>query len=540
VTVTTPVEVRPGRVLALGGLSSFGPLALDLYLPGLPMMAADLRTTEAATQLSLSTCMIGLALGQLLAGPLTDRVGRRRVLVFGVALFTVTAVLCALAPSIELLLFLRLLAGLGGGAGIVIARSMARDLYQGPALARVYARLMLVSGITPVLAPVLGGQLLLVTDWRGMFVALAGIGLLLLVTALAQRETLPPEQRRASGVRDTALALRDLLRDRTFLPPTVVLGLGLGAMFTYIAMASFVLQQVYGLDAQTFALVSGVNALGILICSQTSAVLVRRVGAAALLTVGVRLALGAAAVMLAGVLLSDSVLALLVPLFVLVSCTGLISPNATALALDRHGRLAGSASALLGLAQFSVAAAVPPLASIGGVSPMVLATTALSTAAAAAVAHVFVERIRPTPADQPAATPEEISAFADYNPGPREQPDNASARTDPLGRDTRLPPSDWDRRLRSRVDEPVRDRSWHVPVDPEPAEALQERRRLHWVEVAQPAEPTRLWPEQRPAEPAPAEDDDRRQEWERIAALARRARMAAGETDVDPASHWNV
>jgi DHA1 family bicyclomycin/chloramphenicol resistance-like MFS transporter len=515
VTVTAAERVRPGRVLALGSLSSFGPLALDLHLPGLPMMAADLGTTEAAAQLSLSTCMIGLALGQLIAGPLTDRIGRRRVLVPGVALFTVTAVLCALAPSITVLLVLRLFAGLGGGAGIVIARSMARDLYHGPALARVYAQLMLVSGVAPVLAPVLGGQLLLVTDWRGLFIALAGIGALLLAGALTQAETLPPERRRAAGVRETARVLRDLLHDRAFLPPTVVLGLGLGAMFTYIAMASFVLQQVYGLDAQMFAAVSGVNALGILVCSQTSAVLVRRVGATALLTVGVAVALGAASLMLVGVLVSSSVVALLVPLFVLVSCTGLISPNATAVALEGHGSLAGSASALLGLAQFSVAAVVPPLASLGGVSPRVLATTALATAAAAAVAHVFVLRTRPAPA-APGADVDRSRATTD-----RHHPAELAAA--------------WDRRLHSRVTEPPDDRAWHRAVDPRPAPGPLHRQRLQWVEVSEPNAdaPTDPGPE-RPERPErPDEDEDRRREWERIAALARRARMAADAAGPD-------
>jgi DHA1 family bicyclomycin/chloramphenicol resistance-like MFS transporter len=517
VTVTTPERVSSSRVLALGGLSSFGPLALDLYLPGLPMMAADLGTTEAAAQLSLSTCMIGLALGQLVAGPLTDRVGRRRVLVPGIVLFAVTSALCALAPSISLLLALRLLAGLGGGAGIVIARSMARDLYHGPALARVYAQLMLVSGVTPVLAPVLGGQLLLVTDWRGMFVALAGIGLLLLATALTQTETLPPERRRAAGVRQTARVLRDLLHDRTFLPPTVVLGLGLGAMFTYIAMASFVLQQVYGLDAQLFAVVSGVNALGILLCSQTSAVLVRRVGATALLTVGVAVAFGAAALMLVGVLVSDSVLALLVPLFVLVSCTGLISPNATALALERHGSLAGSASALLGLAQFSVAAVVPPLASLGGVSPMVLAVTALGTSAAAATAHVFLLRTRPVP------------DAVELVPSTDTDTDRSRAATD------RHSPQElaaaWDLRPHGRVDEPPDDRAWHRAVDRPLAPGPLQRQRLEWVEVTEPGADAPTDPGPGPRQPD--DDEDQRREWERIAALARRARLAV-DTNTGP------
>ncbi|MDT7651306.1 MAG: transporter, family, multidrug resistance protein, partial [Pseudonocardiales bacterium] len=246
--VTTPARVPLGRVLALGGLSSFGPLALDLNLPALPQLAEDLRVPVAYAQLSLSVCMIGLALGQLLVGPLADRVGRRRPLLIGVALFAVTAGLCALAPSIQVLLVLRLLGGLAGGAGLVIARAMVRDLYGGAAAARVFALLMLVSGTAPIVGPVLGGQLLRVTDWRGVFAVLALIGAVLFAAALTQRETLTAADRRAGGLRATAVALGDVLVDRTFLMPALVQGLGMCAMFTYIAMGSFVLQDGRALD----------------------------------------------------------------------------------------------------------------------------------------------------------------------------------------------------------------------------------------------------------------------------------------------------
>jgi MFS transporter, DHA1 family, multidrug resistance protein len=388
VTAASPTRVPLGRVLALGSLTSFGPLALDLYLPALPDMAADLGSTESAAQLSLSVCMIGLALGQLLVGPVADRVGRRVPLLVGVVLFTLTAVLCALAPSIELLLGLRLLAGLAGGAGIVIARAMVRDLYDGATAARVYALLMLVSGAVPILAPVAGGQLLRVTDWRGVFGMLAAIGAVLVVVALTRRETLPPERRHAGGLRHTGRVLRGLVRDRRFVAPALVQGVGMCAMFTYIAMSTFVLQHSYGLDARAFALAFGANAVGIMAFGRISALLVGRVGARALLTAGVLLALAAALAMLIGVAASDSVWALLPPLFVLVSCTGLVLPNATALALAEQGHAAGTASALLGVTQFGLGAVVPPLASLGGVSPLVMAVTTVATATAAVVVLV--------------------------------------------------------------------------------------------------------------------------------------------------------
>ncbi|MCU1665219.1 MAG: drug resistance transporter, Bcr/CflA subfamily [Pseudonocardia sp.] len=402
--VTTPARVPLGRVLALGGLSSFGPLALDLNLPALPQLAEDLRVPVAYAQLSLSVCMIGLALGQLLVGPLADRVGRRRPLLIGVALFAVTAGLCALAPSIQVLLVLRLLGGLAGGAGLVIARAMVRDLYGGAAAARVFALLMLVSGTAPIVGPVLGGQLLRVTDWRGVFAVLALIGAVLFAAALTQRETLPAADRRAGGLRATAVALGDVLVDRTFLMPALVQGLGMCAMFTYIAMGSFVLQDGRALDGalnpQTYSAVFALNGLGIVLAGRVSAAVVGRVGPRRLLGVGVVLALVAALTLLAEALASRSVWALLVPLLVLVSCTGLFMPNATALALAGQGGRAGTASALLGLLQFTFAAAVPPLASLRGVTATVMAVTILATALAAALVFLAVLRTRvPAPVD---------------------------------------------------------------------------------------------------------------------------------------------
>jgi DHA1 family bicyclomycin/chloramphenicol resistance-like MFS transporter len=377
-------------VLALGGLSSFGPLALDLYLPALPQLTADLHATEAAGQLSLSVCMVGLALGQLFVGPLTDRLGRRVPLLVGVGLFAVTAGLCALAPSVEILLALRLLGGLAGGAGLVIARAMVRDLYEGDLAARMFALLMLVSNVAPVAAPLAGGLVLRFTDWRGVFVVLALVGLVLLGAALTQAETLPVERRRTGGLRVVGSVLREVVRDRRFLVPALVQGLGVCGMFVYIAMASFVLQGTYGLDAQGFAIVFGVNAVAIVAAGQLSALLVGRVGPRRLLAAGVVVALLAAVAMVVGVLASRSIWALLPPLLVLVSCTGMIMPNATALALADQGRAAGTASAVIGLLQFAFAAVVPPLASLGGVTPLVMAVTILATAVAAGLVQFGV------------------------------------------------------------------------------------------------------------------------------------------------------
>jgi MFS transporter, DHA1 family, multidrug resistance protein len=396
VTAAPTVRVPPGRVLALGGLSALGPLSLDLYLPALPTLTADLGAGEAAGQLSLSLCMIGLAVGQLLVGPLTDRVGRRIPLLAGSAVFALSAGLCALAPSIGVLLALRLLGGLAGGAGIVIARAMVRDLYGGPQLARVFALLTLVMGVAPIGAPLLGGLLLVVTSWRGVFAALAALGIVLLVAATTLGETLPAQRRNAGGLTAMGRALRTVLADRTFLLPALVGAVGVCGMFVYIAMASFVLQRAYGLSAQQFALVFGVNAVGILVAGRLSASLVGRLGAARLLTAGVVVALVASVAMLIGVLLSGSVWVLLVPLLFLVSCTGVLLPNSTALALEGQAAVAGAASALFGLLQFAFGAAVPPLVSLGGVTPFVMAVTICATAAVAALIRFgFGPRVGP-------------------------------------------------------------------------------------------------------------------------------------------------
>ncbi|ANY05392.1 multidrug effflux MFS transporter [Pseudonocardia sp. HH130630-07] len=374
------------QVLVLGGLTSFGPLALDLYLPALPALTRDLGTTESLGQATMSLCMVGLAGGQLLFGPLSDRFGRRVPLLAGVGAFAVTSALCALVPSIELLLVLRLLGGLAGACGIVCARAMVRDLYDGATAARMFAMLLVVSGAAPVVAPVLGSQLLRVTDWRGLFWVLAGIGVLLLVAALTRPETLPVERRRAGGLARTAASLRVVAADRTFLGPTLVLALTCTGMFVYIAMGSYVLQDGYGLGAQAYGAVFAVNAVGILVAGQVSAWLVDRHGPRRLLLAGVVVALAGAVGLLVATLLATPVWVLLVPLFLVVAAVGLVLPNGTALALAGQRERAGAASGLLGTAQFAFGAVVPPLVSTGGVTAVAMAVTILVSVLAGAAA----------------------------------------------------------------------------------------------------------------------------------------------------------
>ncbi|MGH2882983.1 MAG: multidrug effflux MFS transporter [Solirubrobacteraceae bacterium] len=360
---------RPGLrlTLILGALSAFGPLSMDMYLPGLPSLTRDLGASASTGQLTLTGCMLGLAGGQLLAGPLSDSLGRRGPLLAGLVGYTAASLACAAAPSIGILVALRFIQGSLGGAGVVIARAIVRDLFRGAAAARVFALLMLVTGVAPVFAPLIGGQLLAITSWRGVFIVLAAIGVPLLVgTLLWLPETLPVESRHRGGLGPTLQTFRRLLSDRSFMPPAVAFSLAFAAMFAYIAGASFVFEDVFGVSPQLFSVVFAVNSAGLIAASQIGGRIVARVGAPALLRRGVLgVALGSIGVLV--VTIAHAGLApLLIGLFVILSSNGLVFPNGTAAALaDQEGAL-GSASALLGTGQFGIGALIAPIVGVGG------------------------------------------------------------------------------------------------------------------------------------------------------------------------------
>jgi DHA1 family bicyclomycin/chloramphenicol resistance-like MFS transporter len=351
----------------LGGLSAFGPLSMDMYLPGLPALTRDFGASASTGQLTLTACMLGIAAGQLLTGPLSDALGRRRPLLAGLVGYVVASLACAVAPSILTLIVLRFVQGTLGGAGVVIARAIVRDIFSGAEAARVFALLMAVMGVAPVFAPLIGGQTLAITSWRGIFVVLAAIGIpLLLATVGWLPETLPPERRHGGGLRVTMRRFGQLLSDRSFIVPAGSFGLACAVLFAYIAGSSFVLEDVYGVSPQVFSLVFAVNSAGLIGMSQLGGHLVGRVGAAALL----RFALGGVAVGSAAVLvftIAHAGLApLLISLFVILSFNGMVFPNATAVSLAEQEGALGSASALLGVGQFGTGALVAPLVGLGG------------------------------------------------------------------------------------------------------------------------------------------------------------------------------
>ena len=368
VTADPRLARRLRVIVILGALSAMGPISIDLYLPGLPELADDLHTSASAAQLTLTACLAGLAIGQLLAGPLSDRLGRRRPLLVGLAGFCAASFACALAPDIATLTALRLVQGFAGAGAIVIARAVVRDLRSGAAAARLFSVLMLVTGLAPTLAPILGGQLLRATSWRGLFVVLGVVGVGLFAgTAVALPETLPPEGRHAGDWRAIARTFRELAHAPLFRGYALVMSFAFAEMFAYIAGSPFVVQDLYGVSAQLYAGIFALNAFGIVACSQLNGLLVERVGPRGMLAAGLAAGAVGGAALLAVILAGGIGLAGILPcLFVSVSSIGLVFPNATALALTPYPHVAGSASAFLGVLHFVLGAAVAPLVGVAG------------------------------------------------------------------------------------------------------------------------------------------------------------------------------
>jgi DHA1 family bicyclomycin/chloramphenicol resistance-like MFS transporter len=385
--------------LVLGGLTATPPLAMDMYLPALPEVTQSLHAPAATVQLTLTACLAGMAAGQLIVGPMSDRWGRRRPLLAGLALYVVATVLCALAPTIELLVAFRLAQGLAGAAAIVIARAVVRDLYDGVAMVRFFSTLMLIGGVAPIIAPLIGGQILRVTDWRGVFVVLTVVGVLLggLVWAKLP-ETLPTAERHSGGIGEALRAMRDLLADRAFSGYLLAGGFAFATLFAYIAASPFVIQEIYGASPQTFSLLFGLNSVGLVIVGQINGkLLVGRVSLDRVLAVGLAVVIAAATALL---LMSLDVFgeAGLVPvaaaLFVLMSAMGVALPNAQSLALMRTKHAAGSASALLGTSSFLIGAVASPLVGIAGEDTAV-PMAVVQLAAALVALGCFVGMCRP-------------------------------------------------------------------------------------------------------------------------------------------------
>jgi DHA1 family bicyclomycin/chloramphenicol resistance-like MFS transporter len=390
-TTSRPAAARPGllrTVLVLGALVALGPLTMDMYLPALPTIVSDLHTSEPLVQLTLTGTMLGLGLGQLVIGPLSDALGRRRPLLAGVALHIGASLLAATAWNIAMLGALRVLQGVGAASAAVVAMAVLRDLFEGRAAATVMSRLMLVMGLAPVLAPTLGSAVLAAGSWRWVFGALAAVGvLLLLVGGFGLTETLPVSRRQPAGIGQTLSAYRSILRDMRFILFALVTGLSFGALFSYVAGSSFVLQQQFGLDQQRFAIAFSTCAVAMIGGAQLNPVLLARFGqltvASAALTCVVIAGLAGVVLQATG---TGGLVGFLAPVVVMLGAGSLVIPNTTALAMSRHGEAAGTAAAVVGALQFGVGALVAPVVGVLGNDGIATATAMVGSALLAALA----------------------------------------------------------------------------------------------------------------------------------------------------------
>ncbi|MEG0860044.1 MAG: multidrug effflux MFS transporter [Pseudomonas sp.] len=380
-------------ILILGALSAFGPLAIDFYLPGFPAMALAFGTDEKHIQTTLAAYFLGLSIGQLAYGPVADRFGRRVPLLVGVCLFTLASIACAIAPNLDTLIVARFVQALGGCAGMVLSRAIVSDKCDAVASAKVFSQLMLVMGLAPILAPMLGGVMVNLYGWQSIFVALTMFSALCtLAVAVGLPESLPANQPRQplSG------ALRQygrLLKDRVFIGHALTGGIAIAGMFSYIAGSPFVFIKLYGVPAEHYGWLFGSNAAGFILVAQVNARLLSRRGPAFLLRRAVWAYLAAGLTLLAISALHPAQLwPLLIPLFICIASLGCIIPNASACAMSGQGARAGSASALLGCLQFSVAAGAAALVGVlhdGSAVPMalVISLCGLGAVAASMVTH---------------------------------------------------------------------------------------------------------------------------------------------------------
>ncbi|MBN3499451.1 multidrug effflux MFS transporter [Arthrobacter pascens] len=394
----TAREQTVGRPLAavLGLLTIFGPISMDLYLPVLPALTAELQSTTSVAQLTITACLLGLAIGQIIAGPLSDRFGRRTPLLVGVIAYTVTSALCALSPTIETLIAARFVQGLAGAVGIVIAQAAGRDVYSGGKLLRFYGRLTVLGGLAAIIGPVIGGQLATVTDWRGVFLFLAAVGVAILVASLVVfRETLPADRRVTGGFSHTLNDFRRLLADRVFVGAVLITGCTYSAIFAYLSGATYILQGVYGLSPQGYSFAFGLNSLGFVIFGFFAGRLSERWSERGTLTMGLAMATSGALGLLATALLHLPLSAIVLSLFTMVSGVAVTSPPATSLALKDYPDVAGTASSLLGLARFAFGGLAAPLVGIGGADNAVpFGIVAFVSAASAAFCLALVGRRR--------------------------------------------------------------------------------------------------------------------------------------------------
>ena len=350
-------------VLLLGVLSAFGPFVVDLYLPSLPQLASFFETSASMTQLTLTTAMIGLAVGQLLLGPLSDKFGRKKPLIISLVIYIISTVLIVFSPNIETMIVLRVIQGLSSAGSVVISRAIATDLYRGREMTRFFGLLMTINGIAPIISPILGSLLLEYISWKGVFVFLALIGVVVLFFCFRLKESLSVENRLQGSIFATFSTFGVIIKNRLFMSYVGIESFLLGAMFAYIAASPFILQSFYGLSAFIFSLCFGANGAALVIGANVGGKLPNRKA----LAIGVLAFVVAALYTIAVLIIQPYWLFVEIGFFAMLLLMGITFPAISSLAMESERQYAGSASALLGFAPFFLGGVVSPLVGIGNI-----------------------------------------------------------------------------------------------------------------------------------------------------------------------------
>jgi DHA1 family bicyclomycin/chloramphenicol resistance-like MFS transporter len=379
---------------ALGFMSALAPLSIDMYLPAMPEMAAQLNASDSSVQASLAVFLLGLAIGQLLAGPVSDARGRRDPMMISMGIYITASLLCAFSPSIEVLLVLRFIQGLSGAAGIVIARAIVRDLYDGPELTRFFALLTAIGGLGLIVAPLAGGLLLQIMNWNGIFIVLALLGAVMLLSAyVSVPESLPPSYRITGGLGTSLTTMKGLLLDRSLVGYSITQGLITGGLFSYISGSPFVLQNVYGVSPQICSLLFALNGSGFIIGARLTAKLTAVFSEKSLLLFGLCHSSVNGLFLLAAFLMKWHLAFVIIPMFFIVSSVGIIATTCMSLALQKHKKSAGSAAGILGVISMLFGAAISSMVGLGGsVSVLSMGLVIAFCSLGALVCYMFLVR----------------------------------------------------------------------------------------------------------------------------------------------------
>lgn len=351
-------------LIVIGIISAIGPFVTDFYLPALPELMTYFKTSSSMTQLSLTFSMIGLALGQIFIGPLSDKYGRKIPLIISMILFTISTIFCLISWDIESFIISRFIQGFTGAGGIVISRSIATDLYSGRELAKFFSMLSCVQGLAPICAPVLGGLLLKVADWRGIFMALLMVGILTTLALGRFKDSLSKEKRINENIKAKFLYYKPVLKNETFIYYVLIQSFSMGVMFAYIASSPFIYQKIYHLSPVSYSLCFGLNAIGIMFGSLSiTKFKTTKEG----LLIGIKGFITMSVITVMALCVANSIVIIEIAFLCFLFFLGIIIPTSTTLALDLEKQNSGNASAIIGFLTFVSGGIISPLTGLGNI-----------------------------------------------------------------------------------------------------------------------------------------------------------------------------